>query len=57
MKFINYLKSIQDVRIFPMVSLFIFTAIFSVVLVYAMKASKQYINQAKQIPLGDEKEC
>jgi hypothetical protein len=25
--------------------------------VYAMKASKQYINQAKQIPLGDEKEC
>lgn len=57
MKFINYLKTIQDVRIFPMVSLFIFTAIFAVVLVYAMKASKQYINQAKQIPLGDEKEC
>ncbi|MFZ9572180.1 MAG: CcoQ/FixQ family Cbb3-type cytochrome c oxidase assembly chaperone [Bacteroidia bacterium] len=57
MKFINYLKSIQDVRIFPMVSLFIFTAIFAVVLMYAMKASKKYINQAKQIPLGDEKEC
>ncbi len=57
MKFINYLKSIQDVRIFPMVSLFISTAIFAVVLMYAMQASKKYIKQAKQIPLGDEKEC
>lgn len=55
MKFINYLKSIQDVSIYPMISLFIFTAVFAVVLIYAFKANKNYINQAKQIPLNDEK--
>lgn len=55
MKFINYLKSIHDVSVYPLVSLIIFTAIFLVVLMYAFKASENYIDQAKQIPLNDEK--
>jgi len=55
MKFINYLKSIENVSIYPMISFALFGGVFIIVLIYVWKASNQYINQAKQIPLNDEK--
>ena len=55
MKFIHYLKSIDHVGIYPMISLALFGGVFLFVMIYAWKASNQYIDQAKKIPLNDEK--
>ena len=38
-----------------MISFALFGGVFIFVLIYVWKASNQYINQAKQIPLNDEK--
>lgn len=54
MKFINYLKSIGGVEIYPMISLFIFLLFFIVLTIYAMKADKGHINELKNIPLDKE---
>ena len=56
MKFINYLTSIADVSIYPMVSLFIFFIFFSALLIYAIKADKVLISKLKNIPLEDTKQ-
>ena len=50
MKFINYLKSISGVEIYPMLSLFIFLLFFIALTIYAFKVSKDHINEVKQIP-------
>ncbi len=50
MKFINYLKSIAGVEIFPMISLAIFFIFFIVLTVWALKANKQHIIEMKNIP-------
>lgn len=54
MKFINYLESIAGVSIYPLVSLLLFFIFFAIVTVYVIKADKQYINRAKNIPLENE---
>ena len=54
MKFINYLESIAGIAIYPLISLAIFFVFFSVLTVYAIKASKQHINEMKNIPLDNE---
>ncbi len=51
MKFINYLESIAGVSIYPLVSLLLFFVFFSAVAFYVIKADKQYIERAKNIPL------
>lgn len=57
MKFINYLERITGVGIFPLVSLFIFFAFFTGLLLWISKASKSYIDTMKNIPLqGNESE-
>jgi cytochrome c oxidase cbb3-type subunit 3 len=53
MKFINYLKSIDGVSFYPMASLILFTMFFGIVLFWVFKANKNYINNAKNIPLND----
>jgi transcriptional antiterminator len=54
MKFINYLKSIAGVEIYPMISLFIFLIFFIALAIYAIKADKEHINELKNIPLEKE---
>jgi hypothetical protein len=54
MKFINYLKSISGVEIYPMISLFIFFIFFSILLVYVLRADKNHIMELKNIPLDKE---
>jgi cytochrome c oxidase cbb3-type subunit 3 len=51
MKFINYLKSIAGVEIYPMVSLFIFVIFFVALIIYAVMADKKHISDLKNIPL------
>jgi cbb3-type cytochrome oxidase subunit 3 len=54
MKFINYLKSIAGIEIYPMISLIIFLLFFIALTVYALKADKKHINELKNIPLDKE---
>lgn len=56
MRFINYLQSIAGVGIFPMVSLFIFFIFFAVLVIWALRVNKQYINDMKNIPLDIKNE-
>jgi hypothetical protein len=51
MRFTNYLKQIQDVSIYPLVSLIIFVAVFVVVAVYVFTADKKNMQDKASIPL------
>ena len=51
MRFTNYLKQIQDVSIYPLVSLIIFIAVFVVVAVYVFTADKNNMQDKASIPL------
>jgi hypothetical protein len=52
MKFSNYLKQIQDVSIFPLISLILFMAVFIVVAVYVYTADKNKLQDKADIPLN-----
>jgi cbb3-type cytochrome oxidase subunit 3 len=54
MKFINYLKAIAGVEVFPMISLFIFFLFFVALVVWAVKVNKQYITEMKNIPFDND---
>jgi len=57
MKFKNYLENITGINIYPMASLIIFFAFFSLLTIWAIKANKRYINEMKQLPFtGNENE-
>jgi Ca2+/Na+ antiporter len=51
MKFINYLTSIADVEIYPMISMLLFVSVFSYVLWRTFRESKESITEQKNIPL------
>ncbi len=53
MKFINYLKSIDGISIYPMITLILFGMFFLVILLWVSKANQKYIKDAKNIPLKD----
>jgi len=53
MKFINYLEKISGVSIFPIISLVLFTAVFLLVIIYAMKTSRESISEMENIPFDD----
>lgn len=50
MKFINYLKTIDGVSIYPLVSLLGFFIFFLALLVYVAKVDKKTIEEIKNIP-------
>lgn len=52
MKFSHYLKSITDVSIYPMISLFIFTLFFIGVTWYVYKTPKKTMQSKGRIPLN-----
>jgi fructose-specific phosphotransferase system IIC component len=51
MKFINYLTSIADISIYPMISMIIFTSVFCFVLYVVFGTSKQSIAEQENLPL------
>jgi hypothetical protein len=52
MKFTNYLKDIDHVSIYPLVSLIIFSAVFLGVIVYAFSTDKKKMQDKANIPLN-----
>lgn len=54
MKFRNYLESIAGIDVYPMISLFIFFGFFAALFIWAVKVKKSYIDEIKNIPLGNE---
>lgn len=52
MKFTNYLKSIDHVSVYPLVSLLIFTGVFLAVVLYTFSADKQKMQDKANIPLN-----
>ncbi len=55
MKFINYLKSIDGISIYPFISLVIFMTVFIIAVIYVWTADKDKFKSIAQIPLDDEK--
>lgn len=53
MKFINYLKSIEGVGIYPLVSLLIFFIFFVLLLVYVAKADKKTMEELEHLPFDN----
>lgn len=51
MKFSNYLTKIEDVSIFPVISLIIFTSIFLIAAIYAFSRDKKKMDDNAKIPL------
>lgn len=51
MKFKNYLEKIQNVEIYPMLSLIIFSAVFLGVIIYVFTSDKKNMNDKANIPL------
>lgn len=54
MKFINYLQSIDGVSFYPMVSLILFTCIFTVATLWALRAEKASMLRKSRIPLDND---
>ena len=54
MKFINYLTSITNVGVYPLISLFIFFAFFTALIIYVLVADKSHMIELKNMPLDNE---
>lgn len=52
MKFKHYLTQIDNVAIFPIISLVIFVAVFAVAAIYAFSADKKKMKDNANIPLN-----
>ncbi len=51
MKFINYLKTIEDVSIYPMITLLLFVFIFILATILVFAKDKKTIARIKNLPL------
>ena len=51
MKFSNYLKAIDDVTIYPLISLILFVGVFVGVVIYMYSLDKSQIDERANIPL------
>ena len=54
--FSNYLSSIKDVSIFPIIGFIIFFLIFIFVIIKVIKADKKFISKMENLPLEDDNE-
>ncbi|WP_126245431.1 MULTISPECIES: CcoQ/FixQ family Cbb3-type cytochrome c oxidase assembly chaperone [Chitinophaga] len=54
MKFINYLKTIQDVSIYPMVSLILFSVFFLAAAYLAFRTDKQTMDAISHYPIDND---
>ncbi len=51
------LRSIEDVSLFPVISILIFTTFFAILLIYVIRMKKKDVAELASIPLrGDEEE-
>lgn len=54
MKFSEYLTQIENVRIFPIISLIIFGTVFVIAALYAFSSDKRKMDANANIPLSDK---
>ncbi len=54
MKFSNYLSSIENVSIYPIITMIIFLTVFVGVLFWIFTRDKEYISELEQIPLDND---
>ncbi|WP_298709646.1 MULTISPECIES: CcoQ/FixQ family Cbb3-type cytochrome c oxidase assembly chaperone [Chitinophaga] len=54
MKFINYLKSIQDVSVYPMASLLIFSIFFLAAAYFAFRSDKKTMDAISHYPIDND---
>lgn len=50
------LQSIEGIEIYPLISLFIFLALFIGVVIWIVKLDKGYVKEMETLPLGNEEE-
>lgn len=53
MKFIHYLTKVENVQVYPMITLFLFVTIFVLAIVLVFSKSKKTIEEIKNLPLED----
>ncbi|MBX7240979.1 MAG: CcoQ/FixQ family Cbb3-type cytochrome c oxidase assembly chaperone [Bacteroidia bacterium] len=53
MKFVNYLKAITGVSIYPLISLAIFVPFFIIMLIWVYKLDKKTITEVEHLPMED----
>ena len=51
----NYLQSIEGVEIYPLISLAMFVLFFVIMIIWMLKADKNYIKEMEELPLELEK--
>lgn len=57
MKYKHYLETIAGIEIYPLFSLIVFTLFFAVLIIWALRADKGFINRMSEMPLiKDENE-
>jgi len=47
----NYLQSIEGVEIYPLISLAMFVLFFVIMIIWMLKADKNYIKEMEELPL------
>jgi flagellar biogenesis protein FliO len=52
--FKHYFERVQDVEVFPVISLLIFVIFFITLLIWVVKADKKYIKSMEHLPLSEE---
>jgi len=54
MKFSNYLSSIENVAIYPIITLILFFSVFVGALIWIYTRDKEYISELENIPLDND---
>lgn len=54
MKFSNYLTAIENVGIFPLISLVLFLSVFVGAILWIVTRDKEYISELENIPLDKD---
>jgi len=52
--FKHYFERIENVELWPIISLIIFFVFFLLLIIYVLKADKRFIDYMKNLPLQDE---
>ncbi len=52
----GHMDSIQDIEIFPIISLLIFFGFFTILFIWVMTSKKKYIEEVSNIPLESDEE-
>jgi len=54
MKFSNYLSSIENVGIYPVITLILFVSVFIGAVIWIFTRDKEYISELEKIPLDND---